>query len=265
MNPARTIRPRFFLITPSVLTDQDDMTAATRDDSDFARLLDVRLNERSLAPRVAPALESLGYTLFAPDGNTDADARARADRGSAHSEDRASSPRIWLVDEDRLDEMPSVDEAPDDRFLMIAAPRQIRSTDPRILEWIPRPARLAAIYASLQRSIERNPRRMPRIDTRLSARCIRRDRRAIGAVLSLSEGGCLLRTTEKLRKGSRVDLQFALPDYGLVSTSAQCRYRRKGDSGMVFDDPAADIRNTIAHFVTLQLAEIAGSSATDAI
>jgi hypothetical protein len=56
--------------------------------------------------------------------------------------------------------------------------------------------------------------------------------RSIGAVLSLSEGGCLLRTGERLRRGSKVDLQFALPEYGLVATKAECRYVRKGDAGI---------------------------------
>ena len=106
----------------------------------------------------------------------------------------------------------------------------------------------------IQSTIERTPRRMPRVRTRLSARCVRSERRTIGTMLSLSEGGCLLRTDDLLRKGSQVQLQFALPDYGLVSTRADCRYTHVGNAGLEFVEPPHDIRQSIGHFVTLQLA-----------
>ncbi len=106
----------------------------------------------------------------------------------------------------------------------------------------------------IQRALEATPRRCPRVPTRLSARCIRSERRSIGAVLSLSEGGCLLRTSESLRKGVSLGVQFALPDYGLVSTRAVCRYTRMGDAGLAFTDPGPDVRHTIAHYITMQLA-----------
>ncbi len=94
----------------------------------------------------------------------------------------------------------------------------------------------------------------PRIPTRLSARCIRAERRSIGAALSLSKGGCLLRTGEAPREGTRLDLPFALPDCGVVSTRAGWRNVRSGDAGLAFDAPPADLRHTIAHFVTCELA-----------
>jgi hypothetical protein len=81
-------------------------------------------------------------------------------------------------------------------------------------------------------------------------------------VLSLSEGGCLLRTNEILKKGAKLDLQFALPEYGLVSTAAECRYVRRGDAGIEFKSPAPDIRQSIAYFVTRQLAETQGTCLT---
>jgi len=204
------------------------------------RTIQVRLIERSVAPRVLPALESLGYRLLENGDDRDAD--------------------FWLVDETRLDEVPTSDVAPSARILLISSPRQTRYDDERILAQSARPTRLASVYAMIQSAIEQQPRRSPRIPTELSARCIRADRRAIGAVLSLSEGGCLLRTDEKLRKGTKVDLQFALPEYGLVSTAARCCYTRRGRAGMQFSAPPADVRLSIAHFVTHQLA----SSATDA-
>lgn len=212
--------------------------------SAVGRKIDVRLTPRSLAPRVLPALQVLGYAL-----------REEADPIASNLSDSG----IWLVDEARLDELPDTEVAPDARILLISSPRQNQHEDIRILAQTPRPARLSAVYSMIQSALEETPRRTPRVRTQLSARCIKADRRSIGAVLSLSEGGCLLRTAENLRKGVNVDLQFALPEYGLVSTKAQCRYVRKGDAGMEFSEPAPDIRHSIAHFVTTLLAENLGN------
>jgi hypothetical protein len=158
------------------------------------------------------------------------------------------------VDEERFEELPPRSRAPGARIILIRSPDGTRVQDPRILSRLDRPSRLSLLYESIQVHLERTPRLRPRVPTKLSARCIRAERRAIGAVLSLSEGGCLLRTGEPLRKGTRLDLQFALPNYGLVSTRAECRYRRAGDAGVAFSEPPADVRHTIAHYVTLQLA-----------
>lgn len=114
----------------------------------------------------------------------------------------------------------------------------------------------------IQRALEETPRRSPRVPTKLSARCIRIDRRSIGAVLSLSEGGCLLRTRDELRRGAQVDLQIALPHYGMISTRAECRYSSRGNIGLAFTDPAPDTRQTISNYVTLELAASGGPPVT---
>jgi len=213
------------------------MHATSFPDSPIGRKIETLLVPRSLAPRVYEALRSLGYSL--------------GDELSSN----LSNGGIWLVDESRLHEVPESDVAPDARIMLISSPRKRPSNDLRVLSQTARPARLSAVYTMIQEALEQTPRKNPRIRTKLSARCLRAERRSIGAVLSLSEGGCLLRTGEDLKKGAKLDLQFALPDYGLVSTSAECRYVRKGDAGLEFRTPAADIRQSIAHFVTLQLAE----------
>jgi len=201
------------------------------------RRIGIRLGPRGVAPRVIAALRTLGYSLIDPDVTPD-----------------MTDSRVWLVDADRFGELPSVDAAPDLRVLLIAPPSVDALSDPRIIAQTPRPGRLSSVYAMVQTALERTPRKCPRIPTRLSARCIRSDRRSIGAVLSLSEGGCLLRTRESLRKGAKLDVQFALPDYGLVSTRAECVYTRRGDAGLSFATPPPDVRFTIAHFITHQLA-----------
>jgi hypothetical protein len=213
------------------------MHAKLTPNTTVGRNIHVRLTPRSLAPKVLPALQVLGYTL-----------REEKDLVAPDS-------GFWLVDETRLAELPDVDIAPDMRILLITSPRSDAHEDARILVQTSRPAQLSAVYAMIQSAIEHKPRRTPRVRTQLSARCLRADRRSLGAVLSLSEGGCLLRTGDSLRKGTQVDLQFALPEYGLVSTPAQCRYVRKGDAGMEFSQPARDIRHSIARFVTTQLAD----------
>jgi hypothetical protein len=187
---------------------------------------------------VLDALRALGYSLY---------------EGDDTDESSFDDSRIWLVDADRLEE-PEPEPNPDLRLLVIASPRQSALDDPRVYAQTPRPGRLGPVYNMLQNALEQTPRCTPRIPTQLSARCIRSDRRSIGAVLSLSEGGCLLRTRETLRKGSKVDLQFALPSYGLISTPAECRYMRRGHAGLAFAAPPPDVRYTIAHFVTHQLA-----------
>jgi hypothetical protein len=206
----------------------------------FDRRIGLRLTPRSLAPGVVPALEALGYSLHDVDDDPDLD------------NDR---PAVWLVDDSRQAELPTIEEEPDMRLLVVGPPKLTQSNDDRVVVRIPRPARLTTIYSKLQSTLELSPRRTPRVRTQLPARCIRSDRHAVGALLSLSEGGCLLRTTDRLRKGSRVRLQFALPEYGLLNTRAECCYTRRGDAGMEFADPTANVRHSIAQFVTLQLAE----------
>jgi hypothetical protein len=214
------------------------------------RTIDIRLTPRSVAPKVLPALQALGYILREDDEPIDKTVPISG---------------FWLVDESRLDELPNANVAPAARILLISSPRKYQRDDIRILARTTRPARLSAIYSMIQSILENQPRKTPRIQTQLSARCIRADRRSIGAVLSLSEGGCLLRTGDSLRRGTKVDLQFALPEYGLVSTRAACRYKRSGDAGLEFSEPAADIRHSIAHFVTVQLAEANGGSGVESL
>ena len=213
------------------------MHRASETNSAQDRGIGLHLNDRSLAPRVLEALRQLGYDLR-----------------SADEDDFLESARVRLVDIERINELPTEKEAPDLRLLAIGLDAREEFQDSRIFAQTHRPGRLGSVYAMIQKALEKTPRKCPRIPTRLSARCIRSDRRSIGAVLSLSEGGCLLRTSELLRRGSKINLQFALPEYGLISTPAECRYTRQGDVGLTFSEPPPDVRRTIAHFITLELA-----------
>ena len=208
----------------------------------MGRRIGVRIGPKSLAPRVLEALRALGYVMIDLD----------SERIPQESRDACG---LWLVDSDRLPELPGPEEAADRRILLIASARSDAPLDSRIFATTRRPARLGAVYEMIQSALESTPRSAPRIRTQLSARCIRGEHRSIGAVLSLSEGGCLLRSGERIARGARVDLQFALPSFGLISTRAECRYAREGDAGLAFEASGADVRHTISHFVTSQLAE----------
>lgn len=207
----------------------------------MGRRIGVRITPKSLAPRVLDALRALGYTMIELD----------SDRWTQAARDGCG---LWLVDDERLEELPDLEDTADRRILLIASARKVACTDPRIFASTRRPARLGAVYEMIQSALESTPRSAPRVRTQLSARCIQGEQRSIGAVLSLSEGGCLLRSGEKLSRGARLSLQFALPNYGLISTRAECRYARESDSGLAFSESSADVRHTIAHFVTSQLA-----------
>jgi len=237
---ANRVRPcSNFLYGKERRTEKRRMHAASDEQTVQNRRIGLHLTPRSLSPRVLEALRALGYPF-----------EEFEDVHQAAVEEQ----NVWLIDADRLSDFPDPDTAPDARLLLIAPPTQKEDVDPRIFARTTRPGRLGAVYGMIQSALELTPRRCPRIPTQLAARCIRSDRRSIGAVLSLSEGGCLLRTKETLHKGTNIDVQFALPDYGLVSTAAECRYVRRGDAGLAFESPAPDIRKSIAHYVTLQLA-----------
>ena len=218
------------------------------------RRIGVRLTPRSVAPRVLSALRTLGYTLEVSPPDDTSDPELPSDR-----------PGLWLIDSDRLHEIPNVSLAPDVSLLVFASPLQPRSVDPRVIGETTRPGQLSVVYELIQQALEQNPRRCPRITTRLAARCIRGDRRSNDSLVSLSEGGCLLRSNDALKHGSEVELQFALPDCGLISTPAECRYHKGSDIGLAFSDPTPDPRRSVANFVTLQLSMASESSAQMAV
>ncbi len=208
----------------------------------LSRRIGLRLTERSLAPQVRNALQSLGYTLIDLD---------------SEPEEQATSSRVWLVDEERLEKLPSIAQRPELHVALLcesAEPQLEAPEDERVLSRVTRPARLTAVYEMLQTILEGTPRRLPRISTKLSARCIRDEHRSMGAVLSLSKGGCLLRSSEGFARGAEIDLQFALPQFGLIKTHAECRYAQGEDLGLAFSDAGSQVQQTIAHYITSRLA-----------
>jgi len=198
---------------------------------------------RSLAPQTRAALRGLGYELVP------AFTMGRFDDASWH-------PALRLVDERQIERIPSRDVDPDTPVILLSGVRHAETDDPRVLGQIQRPAELADLYPLIQRALERTPRQAPRAPTLLSGRCIRSDRRWVGSVLSLSEGGCLFKTSQPIDAGEAMNLQFALPQNGILSARAVCVYRREGAMGLAFSDTPAEIRRRISSFVTRRLATL---------
>ena len=73
-------------------------------------------------------------------------------------------------------------------------------------------------------------------------------------MLSLSENGCLVRSTEPLALETPMEITFELPRLGQVSTRAEPTYQLLPDTGVVFERTTPDHRRSIQVFVEQHLA-----------
>lgn len=198
---------------------------------------------RSLAPHTRAALRGLGYELVP------AFSKGRFD-------DPSWQPALRIVDESQLAKIPSCEVDPGTPVIVLTGVRPAENSDPRSLGRVRRPAELADLYPLIQRALEKTPRQTPRVATLLSGRCIRADRRAVGSVVSLSDGGCLFKTSHPIEAGEAMNLQFALPRIDILSTRTVCAYRAEGAVGLVFAGASEEIRRRIRGFVTQRLATL---------
>ncbi len=196
---------------------------------------------RAVAPRTHAALRGLGYSVVP------AFATGRFD-------DASWRPALRLVDERLYPKVPSQENDPDTPIILLTGSRPSEIEDPRIIGHVSRPVELREIYPLIQRAVEDTPRRAPRAETVIAARCIRADRRWVGSVTSLSEGGCLFRCGQKIQSGLAMNLQFALPRAAMLALRAVCVRHQAGAAALVFDEPSFDVRYRINGFVTERLA-----------
>ena len=75
-------------------------------------------------------------------------------------------------------------------------------------------------------------------------------------VVSLSENGCLMRSPEPVPLGSRVEIQFELPNAGSIETRAETAYQIPPDLGLIFHETTPSFRRAIADFVTHSLVSL---------
>ncbi len=202
--------------------------------------VETHIGPRAFAARTREALDRLGYKLIPA-------------FSSSLEDVEAWRPALRIVDERQFDTVPNTGESAARPIILLTGARPIGIDDDRIVGRLERPASLGHVYALIQRCVESSPRSAPRVTTALSARVIREDQRSVGSVLSLSEGGCLFRGSSRLERGQQMNLQFALPGSGLLTTRAVCVHFAGEEAGLAFREADGELRRSIGHYVQGQL------------
>ena len=208
------------------------------------RLLVTHAAPEAYAPMARVILAKLGYWIVEPDEFPAVAAALGLER-----------PHLRLVDERSLADVED-EEDPPVPIVVLCGRHGVSGVDPRIVGAIRRPAGLHEIYRLVQQVLEDTPRSTPRVATHLTARCRRGGREWRGAVLSLSENGCLLRSPEPLLLGSRIGLGFELPRRGAVEVDAEIAYQLVPDLGVVFNATSPGVREAIGGYVAAALAAL---------
>lgn len=196
---------------------------------------------QAFAPRARQALCGLGYRFV-------------SEHPQGHSGDASRKPDLLIVDEHRLEALPAEQRPPHTPIILLTGRGPRKHRPPNVVGALPRPAQFERLYPLLQQALETTPRRAARVTTRLPARCTRGEWRWMGAVLDLSEDGCLIRAGDAMEPDLEFDLLFPLPSARLVSTGARI-VRRDGDlAGTIFRETAPHWRDAIRNYVTERLA-----------
>jgi hypothetical protein len=166
---------------------------------------------------------------------------------------------LLLVDERRLGETVAAEEEDGESaipIVLLTGKQGAVGADPRIVGAVKRPAGLHDLYRLLQQVFEDTPRSTPRVATQLLARCAQGDRNWDGRVLSLSENGCLMRSSEAIPLGQRILLEFSLPGSERVCLEAEATYQLLPDVGLVFNAVPAARRKTLERFVAESISSV---------
>ena len=137
---------------------------------------------------------------------------------------------------------------------MLSGSRPRPLEDPRIAGHLLRPARLGSLYPLIQHCLETTPRSAPRVGTILAARVAQSGRRFIASLISLSSHGCMLSPTQPIERGSKLNVEFAVPGQSLVMARALCVSTSNAGYGLRFESTPDSIRESIDFFVTQRLA-----------
>jgi hypothetical protein len=193
-------------------------------------------------PLARSILGRMGYAILTPEEW----------RASATLAER--TPELCIVDERRLAELDSAPRCAGAPVILLCGTGRAPREDRRVIGAIPRPAGLHELFRLFQQSLETAPRAGLRVATNLPARLRRAGREWRGALLSLSENGCLVRSPEPMELGAHLELTFELPHVGPISTRAETTYQLVPDTGLVFQSTPAALRRAISSFVEEQLA-----------
>jgi hypothetical protein len=163
-------------------------------------------------------------------------------------------PSLLIVDERMLADVPAGADFDRTPIVLLTGKQGVTAADRRIIGATQQPAGLHELYRLIQLALEDNPRRALRVPTNLPARLRGEGREFRGSLLSLSENGCLLRTSEPVGLGSRVEVSFDLPRAGRIELEAEASYQVLPDLGLVFERASARSRRAILDYVEEQLA-----------
>jgi len=198
---------------------------------------------QAYASRVRAALEGLGYRIIPV-----------ATRG--RFEDDSWEPDLRIVDERHLHLIPAEDYLPRTPVVLLSGDTPTTPRDRRVVGIVRRPATLAELYPILQRTLEETPRIAARAPTELPGRCTQSDQRWMGAVVSLSERGCLFRTRASLEADQQLSLLFPLPRGQMVAARARVIGQQGPSVGLIFDELAPRVRAAVAQYVEDRLATL---------
>jgi hypothetical protein len=200
------------------------------------RIIASHVPPEAFEPNVCRALESLGYEIVPP----------RIASGTPGRPFRAD---LRIVGERSLGQLAGEEGTPIPVIILTSQPAP-GIAEPRVVASLMRPASFQELYSAIQNALETTPRRHPRIATALAARCAYDDRSCTGAVISLSEGGCLFRSADELPRDREANLQLPLiSGRGLLSMRAQQVDRRGSDWGLAFHDLPHESRSAISQYV----------------
>ena len=195
----------------------------------------------ALPPMTVQMLDRLGYRILMP-----------ADFESIRAVEAGLVPDLLLVDERRLAE---VSEEADSmmgsaRILMLSGRQGATGADPRIVGAVKRPAGMHDLYRLMQQVFVDTPRSNPRVATQLRARCASKDTNWEGRVLSLSENGCLIRTSESMLLGQQLQLELVMPHSAPIAVEAEATYQLLPDTGLVFHAVEPANREALNRFIS---------------
>jgi len=206
------------------------------------RVLVMHAAPEAFAPRTRLLFQKLGYSIVDPD-----------ELAVLLASEACGRPDLRIVDERSLGEVPE-DPGPQVPIVVLSGRHGVTGADPRIVGAVRRPAGLHELYRLVQQVLEDTPRASPRIPTHLPARCRVGDREWASSVLSLSENGCLIRSSEMPTLGTRLEMSFALPRAGVLRIDAEIAYQLVPDLGIVFNGTSPAVRDAIKSYVQDALA-----------
>lgn len=220
------------------------MTARTMSPRELPRHTIVcHASDRAFTATAKLILGRLGYAIWPIEEYATRDPEAR----------ELDRPALRIVDERRLAEVEDEPGETAARIVLLTGRQGATGADPRVVAAVKKPAGPHELYRILQELLESSPRSTPRIPTHLRARCAQPGRSWDGSILSLSENGCLLRSSEALALGAPIELAFELPSSGAIAIAAEPSYQLLPDTGLVFSSLAPDARRALREFVTSAL------------